>query len=372
MDYRTYTADDFLLDESFRHWTLGTSPKATAFWEQWLVQNPDRVDVVRQAQELVRALDDHYRDNATDDRIAQEVQQLMERAVERRDAESNPPVVSLLQHSSLWRWAAAAVIVFTVGMGVWSYVTINHQEKSPSYAQLTKSAPIPLQEKINTSPKNATILLGDGSVVTLRPKSRLSYPKKFTGTNRTVYLNGEAFFEVVKNPTRPFLIYAHQTVTKVLGTSFLVRAFDGEKAITVIVRTGRVSVYKQQDFEKAQRLGNRRIQGIILTPNQQLTFNLEGDRLMKALVEKPVTMMPAAAIQEQVFDDAPVANVFSAIERTYGVKIHFNENELSACLVNLTFRNESLLEQLDVVCQTIGATHTVLDGQIVITSKGCK
>ena len=371
MDYRTYTADDFLLNESFRQWTMGTSPKATAFWEQWLVQNPDRVDVVRQAQELVRALNDYYRDRATDDRIAQEVQQLMERAVERRDAEPNPPVVSFLSRSSLWRWAAAAVVVITVGLGVWQYANVGHQVRSPSYAQLIQAAPIPLQKKINTSPKNATILLGDGSVVTLRPKSRLSYPEKFTDANRTVYLNGEAFFEVVKNPTRPFLIYAHQTVTKVLGTSFLVRAFDGEKAITVTVRTGRVSVYKQQDFEKAQRLGSRRIQGVVLTPNQQITFNPEGDRLMKALVEKPVALLPAA-IQEQVFDDAPVANVFSAIERTYGVKIHFNENELSACLVNLTFRNESLLEQLDVVCQTIGATYAVLDGQVVITSKGCK
>lgn len=371
MDYRTYTADDFLLDESFRQWTLGASPKVTDFWEQWLVHNPDRVYVVRQAQELVRALDDYYRDTATDERIDQEVQQLMERAVERQDAEPSLPAVSFFPRFSLGRWAAAAVLVITLGLGVWQYASVDHPGQSSSYTQLIDSAPVPLQEKINTSSKDATILLGDGSVVTLRPKSRLSYPEKFTGANRTVYLNGEAFFDVVKNPARPFLIYANRTVTKVLGTSFLVRAFDDEKVITVTVRTGRVSVYKQQDFEKAQRLGNRRIQGVILMPNQQLTVNLEGNRL-KALVEKPAALMPSVAIQEQIFDDAPVAKIFAAIERTYGVKIHFNENELSACLVNLTFRNESLLEQLDVVCHTIGATYTVLDGQIVITSKGCK
>ncbi|MBD2753037.1 FecR family protein [Spirosoma validum] len=372
MDYRTYTADDFLLDESFRQWTTGTSPTATEFWEQWLIQNSDRVDVVRQAQELVRALDEYYRDKATDDRIASELQQLMERAVERRDAEPSTPVVSLFQRLSWGRWAAAAVLVITVGVGVWQYVNVGHKAQSPSYAQLTKSAPIPLQEKINTSHEDATILLGDGSLVTLRPKSRLSYPRKFTGATRTVYLNGEAFFDVVKNPAQPFLIYASQMVTKVLGTSFLVRAFESEKSITVTVRTGRVSVYKQQDFETAQRSGSRRIQGVILTPNQQITLNLEDNRLMKALVEKPVALTPSSAIQEQNFDDAPVARVFSAIEHTYGVKIHYNEKDLSACLVNLTFRNESMLEQLDVVCQTIGATYEVLDGQVVITSKGCQ
>ncbi|GAB4044521.1 FecR family protein [Spirosoma litoris] len=372
MNYRTYNAEDFLFDESFRQWTSGSSAQAVDFWEQWLIQNPDRADVVRQAQELVRALNEHYQDDATDARFTSELNRLMQLAAERRDAEVEPPIQALPQQS-WWRWAAAASIILVAGLGVWLYSRTSIPKTSPdSYAQLTKTAVLPLQEKVNTTNKPINVLLCDGSLITLRPKSRLSYPKHFKKTSRTVYLNGEAFFDVARNPAKPFLIYANQTVTKVLGTSFLVRAYEEEKAVTVTVRTGRVSVYTKQDFEKAQLSGLRRTEGVILTPNQQMTYNLIDRRLQKALVEKPTALMPEILNREQVFEDAPVAKVFSTIERTYGVKFIYNEEDLSACLVNLTFFNENLLERLDIVCQTIGASYELLDGQIVISSRGCK
>lgn len=373
MDYKTYKTDDFLFDESFRQWTAGTSPEATAFWEQWLTQNPDRVHVVRQAQELVRALNDHYQDDATDARLTSELRRLVRNAAERREAEAaDTPSIPVGQRMSLWRWASVAAMLILVGFGLWRYRSVNRRVAAESYAHLTKTAQVPLQEKVNSSDQAVNILLSDGSAVTLRPKSRLSYPAQFKATNRVVYLDGEAFFDVVKNPAKPFLIYANQTVTKVLGTSFLVRAFESEKNVIVTVRTGRVSVYTQQDFEKAQQSGLRRIQGVILTPNQQMIYSLADHQLMKALVEKPAVIMPETVSREQVFEDAPVGKVFATIERTYGVNLLYNDDDLSACLVNLTFTNESLLERLDVVCQTIGASYEVLDGQIVINSKGCQ
>ncbi len=64
-------------------------------------------------------------------------------------------------------------------------------------------------------------------------------------TNRDVYLSGEAFFEVTKNPDRPFRVFANEIVTKVLGTSFTVRSFENDTTIQVIVRTGKVTVYSQ-------------------------------------------------------------------------------------------------------------------------------
>ena len=373
INYKAYKADDFLFDESFRQWVSGTSPEVTAFWEQWLAQNPDRLPIVRQAQELVRMLNEQYQDDATQERFSRELNRLMELAAENRDASMEAPIIPL-QSKSGWRWAAAAAVTVTVGLGIWlfSHPLPTAGSRTNAYGQSTKASSIPLREKINTSHHTINVLLSDGSLVTLRPNSRLSLPKQFDRKNRTVYLNGEAFFDVVKNPARPFLIYANQTVTKVLGTSFLVRAFDGEKAVTVTVQTGRVSVYAQKDFEAAQQSGLRRIQGVILSPNQELTYNLNDNRLMKALVEKPRVVIPESAGHEQVFEDTPVAKVFSTIEQTYGVKLIYNEEDLSACLINFTFSTESLLDRMDVICQTIGASYEVLDGQIVITSKGCK
>ncbi|GAB3896022.1 FecR family protein [Larkinella knui] len=369
INYRTYEAEDFLFDESFRQWTAEGSPQAAVFWNRWLAQNPDRADVVRQARELVRALDDHYRDDASDDRLTHELTKLMNKAVEHRDAESEAPVLPL-NRRSWWRWAAAASVLL-VGISTWLYLNRVPKPAPDPYEYLTKTVPIPLQEKVNTGPKAINILLSDGSVVTLNPNSRLSYPNHFDATTRTVYLSGEAFFDVMKNPAKPFLIYANKTVTKVLGTSFLVRAYRGEKDVTVMVKTGRVSVYSQKDYELAQQSGLRRVEGVVLTPNQQMTYTLEDNKLVKALVEKPAALIANRPSREQVFEDAPVAKVFSSIERTYGIKLLFDEEALAACLVNVTFNEENLLERLDVICQIIGASYEMLDGQIVITSKGC-
>lgn len=369
INYRAYEADDFLFDASFRQWTTGNTPQVARFWEQWLSQNPDRAEVVRQAQELIRALNDHYQDDATDERLTQELTKLVNTAAERRDDEPAAPVVAL-GNRSWWRWAAAASVLLA-GISTWLYLNREPAVVPGSYEYLTKTATtIPLQEKVNTGTKAINILLSDGSVVILNPKSRLSYPHHFSANTRTVYLSGEAFFDVVKNPEKPFLIYANRTVTKVLGTSFLVRAYCKED-VTVMVKTGRVSVYSQKDFEKAQRSGLRRVEGVVLTPNQQMTYNLEANRLVKALVEKPAALIVNRPSREQVFEDAPVAQVFSSLEKRYGVKLLYDEEAMAACLVNVTFNEENLMERLDVISQIIGASYEVLDGQVVITSKGC-
>ncbi|RAK01930.1 FecR family protein [Larkinella arboricola] len=375
INYRTYEAEDFLFDESFRQWTTGTSPQAAHFWEQWLAQNPDRAEVTQQAQELIHALNDHYQDDATDDRIELEVKKLMSKAAERRETEQEEetehPVIPLGQRP-WWRWAVAASIML-MGVSTWFYVNRLPKPALDSYEYVTRTVTtIPLEEKVNTGTKAINVLLSDGSVVTLNPNSRLSYPSHFNTSARTVYLSGEAFFDVVKNPAKPFLIYANQTVTKVLGTSFLVRAYYREKEVTVMVKTGRVSVYSQKDYENAQQSGVRRVDGVVLTPNQQMTYNLEENRLVKALVEEPAALIANRPSREQVFEDASIARVFSSLERTYGVKLIFDEDALAACLVNVTFNEENLMERLDVICQTIGASYKVLDGQIVITSKGCQ
>jgi len=367
IDYRTWEAEEFLADESFRQWVLGLSPEATAFWEHWLDQNPDRMSVVNQARELVRALRDYYRDDATDERLTHELDRLMHRVAERGET----PVVSLRSRFG-WRWSVAASVLLLVSISAWFYFRSAQTPPVDSYRQLTTATPVALLEKINGGNTPVNLLLSDGSVVTLGKNSRLSYPKQFDGTSRTVYLSGEAFFDVVKNPAKPFLIYANTTVTKVLGTSFLVRAYGNEADVRVMVKTGRVSVYAQQDYEKAQQTGIRNVRGVILTPNQQMTYHLADKHLEKALVEEPAALMADRTNREQTFDNTPVAQVLAATERTYGVKLLYDEEALSACAVNLTFTNENLLERLDVICQTIGASYEIVDGQIVITGQGCQ
>ena len=88
-------------------------------------------------------------------------------------------------------------------------------------------------EQTNNSNKPQIITLSDGSSVLLQPNSKLSYPKIFTGNERKVYLSGEGFFEISKNPKKPFFVYANEIVTKVVGTSFRVKAYSDQPDVEV-------------------------------------------------------------------------------------------------------------------------------------------
>jgi transmembrane sensor len=88
--------------------------------------------------------------------------------------------------------------------------------------------------------------LADGSVVTLAPQSQLRYPAQFASASREVYLDGEAFFEVSKDPRRPFRVHSGAWVTQVLGTKFNVSAVPGASQLAVSLVEGKVQVADNQ------------------------------------------------------------------------------------------------------------------------------
>jgi hypothetical protein len=72
------------------------------------------------------------------------------------------------------------------------------------------------------------------------------------------------------------------------------------------------------------------------------------------------------------FDEVSVNQIFEVIEKRYGIKLIFNEELLSKCIITTKLRDESLYDQLDLICSIIGGTYKEVDAQIVIESKGCK
>ncbi len=131
--------------------------------------------------------------------------------------------------------------------------------------------------------------LPDGSRVTLEKGSKLYYAADFSSDDkakREVYLTGEAFFEIKKNAARPFYVYTSTVITKVLGTSFRVEAYPSASKATVTVKTGKVSVYRKDDFYQTTH-GGTESGGVIVTPNQELVYDQQSNELNKILTEKP-------------------------------------------------------------------------------------
>lgn len=241
-------------------------------------------------------------------------------------------------------------------------------EVSNTAADITVVQRGPQMESIHNGelvPKN--VLLPEGSTITLQPGSKISYPGTFNKAEREIYLEGEAFFEVKRDETRPFLVYTNEITTKVLGTSFTIKAHPGEKSITVAVKTGKVSVYTKQAKSKTPSRSNE----TILTPNQQVVYNRKENKVSRMLVPDPQAIMPAEEIKKWHFEEASVTEIFIALEKIYGVDIVFNEKLLSSCTLTTSISDGPIFKRLDIICKAIGTTYTVEETQIIINGSGC-
>lgn len=266
-------------------------------------------------------------------------------------------------------WAAAAVVLLISGLS-W-YFLRQPAVELPTQQGRVADVQSSFTERINTSAVPERLVLSDESVVTLQPGSKLRYPLTFASNKREVILIGEAFFEVQKNPHKPFLVYSHDLITKVLGTSFRIKANATDRNVTVAVRTGRVSVYSPQLAAQTKLKSDPETIGVVLTPNQQVTYLGQEHRLVKTLVEKPVVLIREAELASFTFQNAPVSKIMEAIEKTYGVDIVYDEEVMANCFITTSLDQENLYDKLTIICKLLGATYKVIDAQIVITGSGC-
>jgi transmembrane sensor len=220
---------------------------------------------------------------------------------------------------------------------------------------------------VNTEKTTKRFTLPDGSHVTFEPQSRLKYSSLFNQNVRDVYFEGDALFEVQRNEQRPFVVHTAEVTTTVLGTSFRVRALEKDKDITVAVRTGRVSVTHPED-KKAR---DPKPAEIILTPNQQVIYDRYEKTILRKLVEVPIPILPPEKIKLMRFEEGPVADIFDAIEKVYGVEIVFDKDRFSSCALTTSISDGGLYNRLDIICKAIGAEYTLHDYQIEIKGTGC-
>ncbi|SOD88621.1 FecR family protein [Spirosoma fluviale] len=266
------------------------------------------------------------------------------------------------QLTLFYQLTAAAVLVLSIGLG-W-YFLMNRSPEPVSDQVAAQTGQSKLVAKTNESRKPLRIALSDGSVITLKPGSQVQYPEQFAENRREVRLVGEGFFEVTKNPKRPFLVYANGLVTKVLGTSFTIVAHAGKPTAEVVVRTGRVAVYRQADQPATTS-------DMVLTPNEKATFYRAESRIVKSLADHPVVIRPQAIKTHFVFDNTPVARVFKELDEVYGVTISFDADALVNCTLTANLAHQSLPDQLNMICLSIGATYQTSGTNIQISGRGC-
>lgn len=200
--------------------------------------------------------------------------------------------------------------------------------------------------------KNTIIkTLPDGTNIFLAQGSSFSYPAKFRGNRRNVKLNGEAFFEVAKNPKKPFIVETNKATVRVLGTSFNLKT-NGNFELEVV--EGKVGV----DVKNSNRT----------------IIALAGDKVIasREIVQKvKLSNMPTAIqrVKRLQFQDEMFQNIINVINRNYGSNIVLAGEDLKQRRISVTFENElSSIVNILSVSFNLQITRNN-DGTVILSEK---
>ena len=194
--------------------------------------------------------------------------------------------------------------------------------------------------------KSAHLTLPDGSEVWLYPDSRLKFPQRFASNKREVVLEGQAYFSVVKNTEQPFVVIANGMQTTVLGTEFVVSAYENTEP-TVALVSGKVEVKK--DMAKA-----------VLTPGKQARLNANGHFTMNNVDTEHYVHWRDGYFY---FDNATLHDILLAIGRNYNVCVICpNPESLNVRMRFIANRNEPLSNIVQRLNE-LGGIKVVVNGK---------
>jgi transmembrane sensor len=209
----------------------------------------------------------------------------------------------------------------------------------------------------NDSKKMKRQALSDGTIIWLKPQSQIVYPKSFAGNKtREVTLNGEAFFDVKHDNMHPFIIKTGNVLTKVLGTSFNVKAYDNAERAEVSVVTGKVLVYLDKKSDDKQT------SEVYLLPNQKAVY-------AKATTDLHKERDQSLKIWEKdnfTFDDTPITEVVKTLEKHFLVQIQIQNPEIKKYTLKADFNKQNLPNILELLSKSMDISYEILDKQILI------
>ena len=280
--------------------------------------------------------------------------------------EAVPDVTELRKrHGNRFRWYQVAAVVALCLCSVFFY------KKAPFGQQASETQ---WTEKVTPRGRNTSFTLSDGTRIFLNSASKLRFPVSFSGPVREVYLSGEAFFDVKKDPAHPFIIHTDKMNVKVLGTAFNVKAYPDEPSSETTLIRGSVEV----------TLKDRPQDKVVLKPTEKFIINYEpagagesGPEEAKS-INKPKALSQVTYMQKEdssivetswmqnklIFKDQPLEEVCRSLERWYNYNIRITKEQLRQPRITVTFQGESIQEALKAL-QSVEPFHYKIEGNTV-------
>ena len=340
--YIAYTTEEFVLDDDFMHWVLHPDEESDRFWEEFLLRYPEKKEEVEEAAYIIRSI------------------RAVEPLVPSRELKYDFSKKQVVQNPMgkigrrLIRIAAVFVLIVTLG-GVFYYFryyrekfpielvkgeltekgkvilpdgTISEFETKETRIQQTvmgeltinddtvllrgkevESGEPAMAQVIIPYGKRSEIILADGTKIWLNAGSTLSYPVRFTGNSREVYLSGEAFFEVSTDRSKPFYVITGDLRIKVTGTRFNVTSYNNDIVTQAVLVEGRIEAAKNRLFGRS----------VELSPGERIVYDRKENKIKKDKVD--TELYTSWVNGYLILENEPVEEIFKKLERYYDKKI---------------------------------------------------
>jgi transmembrane sensor len=251
--------------------------------------------------------------------------------------------ISLQRSFNFWpALKIAAGIIFIVTIGIFSFRWWNQ----------------PVQTfAVSTDRQAAQDTLPDGSTAFLNKKSSLTYEYNRRKKTRTVRLKGEGFFEVKHEEAKPFIIEAEEVLVRDIGTAFNVRAYPESDTVAVVVKTGEVQIYTNENA------------GLHLTAGETGIYSKRRGEFTR--LEKADTNVLSYKTGVFSFNHTDLKTVIEKINEVYDSHIILQNPALATCRLTVNFQGESLDAMVEVIAETFKLTVTRKDQEIILNGAGC-
>ena len=334
MRYETYQAEDFLSDDSFKKYCLGTDAAAVLFWENWIKAHPEKQEETEKARQLYYILNGNHT-RAQFEADEQKFNARISQLVKPEPATRPKGIIRKL----LLPAAAAACILAAAAL------FINQPAKQTENIVTTGAG------------EHKSILLPDGSKVTLNEKSTLHIAADFNEKNRDITLSGEAFFDVTQNSSKPFIIHTPYTDVNVLGTVLNIKAYPEDQLMETSLLKGSVEVVlKKQD--------NKRI---LLRPNEKISINyrISNEKTNVAQNQLHLSAKSLTALSGEKQDSSLIqllwntgtlsfnknsfAEIADQLQQWYGVELVFEDSAVAQYRFTGDFKDKRIMEVLNAL-----------------------
>jgi transmembrane sensor len=273
-------------------------------------------------------------------------------------------------HSHWWQRIAAVFLLFiftTIGYFLGREKT---QQPFLSGSKAYHEIVVPIGEK-------SELMLSDGSRIWINAGSKVRFPNQFNDKSRDIWLDGEAYFEVASDKTKPFLVHTSDLDVRVHGTKFNLKAYANEDIIEATLVEGLVSLETRNLFNSIR-------EEVFLKPNHKAIYLKKKPKILeseiaheisvplkprKIIISNPIKVESSISWREGKieFVDESFENIAVKLERRYGVVIRIEHDQIKKIKYTGVLKNISIEQALKAIQLTASFNYVINDNTVIIS-----